>query len=922
MGEDIQLEVEDIKPAVVDGNTSEFLFSQQDICTYDVAESNLALPDKHEADGETTRLTSSTADPAIQEIQTSESVKEDNILDECKTTSVEERLEKPEITPPEQNFAPSEPEIAPPGHNFAPSEQEIAPPEQEIVPPEQEIASPVQEIAPPGQEIVPPEQEIELVAVPENNQSSITEGETEECIEGLPVSEKVLSKVDPAAVNNGCTEEEIVPAEEHLVPIEPHWEGKACYRISGFAGDFTMQEVRTLLEPHCKLESLSFMSDSKYDVAFARLEPLVEGDDVATKLKDLFSETEHKGHKLSVVLSYVDWLLFIGNLRRDIDDSQLRRMFEPHGRVERAFVMKNSEGKSKAYGFVEYSLKSQASVAKAKMGNIDMDGRVLRVEWTEVRKTSDLFSSVIFVDRIPKEVPGITEKLRKLFEEYGKVRECQLVTGTYGQQRGFAFVDFYNSLHAEKAHEALDGHVFFNSAIRVSFANPAKKEQVFKPRPTSQFPGQHVRGMFGDSQGVRSFGVSPMVQPGTGFVHGSSMMFGRGSSRGLAPTFMGGRGGFGSIQRSLSIRGVFGSPLSLPPFQQVQNRAAFFPVSNFAEQMRRPAAMGGVPNFSGGRYQAPQVLGGGRGFGHSVQGFSRGGFPTMYKQQGLPSQYHVSQLTQQQPPLKTDEGSSAKTQEQQGASSQQQSGYSEVQSAYAQPQTTANQQQQQEAYLQQLQEYSQQQGAYHQDPGYYSQVAPQQDAQDPYAYYSQTSANGTGATSTVADATAYSQGDNSSAVGGSYGQADNGYYAGYEQAGSYAGYYEQQGQGSAAANSSTVTGETYSSEQTYEQQWAAYYAAQAQQQQQYPGESGTAPESAATDYSQQAYSSQEQTTATDYQPPGISGEETERKRSAVSALGQPSFDTDLERQAFMYAQQSAYGQMSSEQTTDPKRARY
>ena len=50
----------------------------------------------------------------------------------------------------------------------------------------------------------------------------------------------------------------------------------------------------------------------------------------------------------------------------------------------------------------------QATAAKVAMGNINMDGRVLRVEWSDCKKVSDMFSTVLFVDRLPREGSNVS----------------------------------------------------------------------------------------------------------------------------------------------------------------------------------------------------------------------------------------------------------------------------------------------------------------------------------------------------------------------------------------------------------------------------------------------------------------------------------------------------------------------------------
>lgn len=59
------------------------------------------------------------------------------------------------------------------------------------------------------------------------------------------------------------------------------------------------------------------------------------------------------------------------------------------------------------YGLSDLHFQLQASAAKVAMGNINMDGRVLRVEWSDCRKISDMFSTVLFVDRIAKDAAQV-----------------------------------------------------------------------------------------------------------------------------------------------------------------------------------------------------------------------------------------------------------------------------------------------------------------------------------------------------------------------------------------------------------------------------------------------------------------------------------------------------------------------------------
>lgn len=72
--------------------------------------------------------------------------------------------------------------------------------------------------------------------------------------------------------------------------------------------------------------------------------------------------------------------LYVGNLGYDVMDSDLTKMFEPHGTVESAqIVMDRHTGRSKGFGFVEMQTDEQARAAIGVLNGQDSDGRTLTV---------------------------------------------------------------------------------------------------------------------------------------------------------------------------------------------------------------------------------------------------------------------------------------------------------------------------------------------------------------------------------------------------------------------------------------------------------------------------------------------------------------------------------------------------------------
>src|SRR6267378_4015725 len=72
--------------------------------------------------------------------------------------------------------------------------------------------------------------------------------------------------------------------------------------------------------------------------------------------------------------------LYVGNLNYGVTDSDLAKMFEPHGSVESAqVIMDRDTGRSKGFGFVEMKSDQEAQAAIAAMNGKDAGGRALVV---------------------------------------------------------------------------------------------------------------------------------------------------------------------------------------------------------------------------------------------------------------------------------------------------------------------------------------------------------------------------------------------------------------------------------------------------------------------------------------------------------------------------------------------------------------
>lgn len=79
--------------------------------------------------------------------------------------------------------------------------------------------------------------------------------------------------------------------------------------------------------------------------------------------------------------------LYVGNLTYEVTNSELERLFQPHGQVESAQVIMDREtGRSKGFGFVEMGTQQEAQAAIQALNGQDSNGRALTVNEARPRE--------------------------------------------------------------------------------------------------------------------------------------------------------------------------------------------------------------------------------------------------------------------------------------------------------------------------------------------------------------------------------------------------------------------------------------------------------------------------------------------------------------------------------------------------------
>lgn len=81
--------------------------------------------------------------------------------------------------------------------------------------------------------------------------------------------------------------------------------------------------------------------------------------------------------------------LFVGNLPWSVDTSKLADLFSKYASVVKADVLTDREtGRSRGFGFVEFSDDAEAEKAIAEMNEMDIEGRKIVVNEARPREDS------------------------------------------------------------------------------------------------------------------------------------------------------------------------------------------------------------------------------------------------------------------------------------------------------------------------------------------------------------------------------------------------------------------------------------------------------------------------------------------------------------------------------------------------------
>lgn len=192
--------------------------------------------------------------------------------------------------------------------------------------------------------------------------------------------------------------------------------------------------------------------------------------------------------------------VFVKNLSESTSDDDLKSAFGNYGTITSAVVMRDANGKSRCFGFVNFQSPDSAATAVEKLnGTTHTDDKVwyvgraqrksereaelrARFEQERISRFEKLQGANLYLKNLDDNIND--EKLKELFFEFGTITSCKVMLDQQGLSKGSGFVAFSTPEEATRALNEMNGKMIGRKPLYVAVA---QRKEDRKARLQAQF---------------------------------------------------------------------------------------------------------------------------------------------------------------------------------------------------------------------------------------------------------------------------------------------------------------------------------------------------------------------------------------------------------------------------------------------------
>ncbi|XP_022763416.1 polyadenylate-binding protein 2-like isoform X2 [Durio zibethinus] len=205
--------------------------------------------------------------------------------------------------------------------------------------------------------------------------------------------------------------------------------------------------------------------------------------------------------------------VYVKNLSESTSEEDLKNIFGEFGPITSAVVMREPDGKSKCFGFINFENADDAAIAVESLDGkkfYDKEWYVgkaqkkserevelkLRFEQTMKEAADKFHGANLYVKNLDDSISD--EKLKELFSQYGTITSCKVMRDPNGISKGSGFVAFSTPEEASRALVEMNGKVVVSKPLYVALAQRKEdrrarlQAQFSQMRPVAMAPAPRM----------------------------------------------------------------------------------------------------------------------------------------------------------------------------------------------------------------------------------------------------------------------------------------------------------------------------------------------------------------------------------------------------------------------------------------------